>query len=96
MPVSWIHTTARWRSARRAFLAVAVAAVALAPASARAQSAIIYGSLSNFDISNDTGQVCHGFEVDIDGVSVDQVPGLFSANRYGMPRVTSTPTGVIA
>ncbi|MGE3706350.1 MAG: hypothetical protein AB7I13_13825, partial [Vicinamibacterales bacterium] len=44
--------------------AVIAATVALGvPVVAQAQSAIIYGSLSNFDISNDTGKVCHGFEV---------------------------------
>lgn len=75
-------------------IALAVAALMCAPATSRAQSAIIYGSLGNFDIANDTGKVCHGFEVDIDGVSVDQVPGAFSANRYGMPTITPTPTGV--
>ena len=30
---------------------------ALAPGAAHAQSAIIYGSLGNFDISNDTGKI---------------------------------------
>jgi NOL1/NOP2/fmu family ribosome biogenesis protein len=64
------------------------------PAIANAQSAIIYGSLGNFDISNDTGQVCHGFEVDIDGVTVGDVPYSFSAERYGAPQVLSTAAGV--
>lgn len=56
------------------------------PGLAAAQSAIIYGSVSNFDISNDTGKVCHGFEVDLDGAT-DVLPDTahFNANRYGMP-----------
>ena len=45
----------------------------LAPGAAHAQSAIIYGSLGNFDISNDTGRVCHGFEVEADGQLVEFV-----------------------
>ena len=45
-----------------------------APAVASAQSAIIYGSLGNFDISNDTGKVCHGFEIDIDGLQPSLCP----------------------
>ena len=65
-----------------------------APALAQAQSAIIYGSLSNFDISNDTGKVCHGFEVDVDGVQVADYSGSFTSNRYGTPVVAQTPTGV--
>jgi len=64
--------------ARARGMLVGLAAGFLAvPAIANAQSAIIYGSLGNFDISNDTGQVCHGFEVDIDGVTVGDVPYSF-------------------
>lgn len=65
-----------------------------APAVANAQSAIIYGSLGNFDISNDTGKVCHGFEIDIDGLQLADYAGSFSSNRYGTPTVAATPTGV--
>lgn len=64
------------------------------PALASAQSAIIYGSLGNFDISNDTGKVCHGFEIDIDGLQLADYAGSFSSNRYGTPTVAQTPTGV--
>ena len=74
---------------------VATLAIALwgAPTSAGAQSAIIYGSLGNFDISNDTGKVCHGFEVDADGLTPAQAPYSFAANRYGVPQVIPTATG---
>lgn len=65
-----------------------------AAGAASAQSAIIYGSLSNFDISNDTGHVCHGFEIKMDGVQVSQYSGSFTANRYGTPAVAPTPTGI--
>jgi hypothetical protein len=68
----------------------------LLPATARAQSAVIYGQLGNFDISNDTGRVCHGFQIDIDGVSAAEIPAIsyFTANRYGTPTATPTATGV--
>ncbi len=79
-------------AARAAGLAAVVALCA--PAQAQAQSAIIYGSLSNFDISNDTGKVCHGFEIKLDGVSQSNYGGSFSSNRYGAPVVAPTPTGV--
>jgi len=70
------------------------AVVALgAPAMAQAQSAIIYGSLSNFDIANDTGKTCHGFEVQLEGLTPAQYGGSFNANRYGDPVVAATPTG---
>jgi Divergent InlB B-repeat domain len=80
----------------RLFLASAASALALlaAPLSAYAQSAIIYGSLSNFDIANDTGETCHGFEVEMENVTAAQVPYSFSSNRYGAPVVIPTDTGV--
>ena len=54
----------RRRLLRDAALSLALLA---APVTVRAQSAISYGSLGNFDISNDTGQICHGFEIEIGG-----------------------------
>src|SRR5512147_2781578 len=85
-------TGRRWgRIGRLALLALGIVG---APTLARAQSAIIYGSLGNFDISNDTGKVCHGFEVELDGLVPSDVPYSFSANRYGAPQVLPTATGV--
>jgi hypothetical protein len=74
---------------RRRLLRDAAFSLALlaAPVTVRAQSAIIYGSLGNFDISNDTGQICHGFEIEIGGVTPADVPGGFSAERYGAPSI---------
>ena len=66
----------------------------VAPTLSRAQSAIIYGSLGNFDISNDTGETCHGFEIEIEGVSSSAVQGGFSAVRYGAPAIIPYATGV--
>ena len=65
-----------------------IGAVALGlPALAQAQSAIIYGSLSNFDISNDTGQICHGFEIQLDGIQPAAYGGSFNFTSYGnLPR----------
>src|SRR6185436_13854672 len=45
-------------------------------------------------ISNDTGQVCHGFEIELEGVTAAQVPYSFSAQRYGAPSVVPYATGV--
>lgn len=68
--------------------------VLAAPTLVRAQSAIIYGSLGNFDISNDTGKVCHGFEIDLEGVTAAQVPASFSAQRYGAASMIPYAGGV--
>lgn len=56
------------------------------------------GSLSNFDVVNDTGGPCEGFEIEMEGVHATDVLGSFGApyNRYGDPTLIDTPTGVIA
>jgi len=80
---------------RRMVLSTALSLALLAtPMLAKAQSAIIYGSLGNFDISNDTAQVCHGFEIEIQGVTTANMLGGFSAERYGSPSVTAYAGGV--
>ncbi len=87
------HTRPSWY--RKAVIGTALSVGLLAqPIAARAQSAIIYGALSNFDIANDTGQICHGFEIEIEGVAPGNVQGGFSAERYGAPAVIPTTTGV--
>lgn len=62
--------------------------------SAHAQSAIIYGQVGNFDIANDTGKICHGFEIDLHGVSKSQVNYGFSTERYGAPAINEYAGGV--
>ncbi len=64
-------------------------------------SAGVYGSLANFDVVNDTGEVAHGFEIDIDGITPAEITSLFGdatrwpgMERYGSPVVSTTPTGV--
>ncbi len=75
------------RSARnRGTLAALAFGLLAAPSLAAAQSAIIYGSVGNFDISNDTGKICHGFEIDLDGqTTVLPASASFTAERYGAP-----------
>lgn len=82
------------QASRRNLLTSLSLALMFAPAIGMAQSAIIYGSISNFDISNDTDRVCHGFEVELDGLTPANVPYSFTAQRYGTPTVTATATGV--
>ena len=56
-----------------------------------------FGSLSNFDVFNDTGQVTHGFEIELDGISPSNVVYEFGApyERYGNPTVTAIPAGTL-
>jgi hypothetical protein len=64
-------------------------------------SAGTYGPLANFDVINDTGVVAHGFEIEIDGINQSNITSLFGEakrwpgmERYGVPVVTTTGTGV--
>lgn len=61
---------------------------------AAAQS--MYGTLSNFDVFNDTGQECHGFEIELDGLSSKDVMYEFSApnSQYPTPKLTDFGGGV--
>ncbi len=65
--------------------------------------ASVYGTLGNFDVVNDTGKTAHGFEIDLEGISVSDVTDTFggagryfppTVERYGSPTVTATATGV--
>jgi hypothetical protein len=39
----------------------------------RSAAAQTFGTLSNFDVFNDTGTECHGFEIELDGIPADKV-----------------------
>lgn len=61
----------------------------------------VFGPLANFDVVNDTGQVAHGFQIDIPGIHASDITSLFGdaarwpgMERYGSPTVTETSTGV--
>ena len=58
-----------------------------------------YGTLDNFDVINDTGGECHGFEIELEGISAADVAYTFGApyQRYGDPTIVpnGTGTGVI-
>ena len=83
-----------WSGARLGIMLVVSLAGAMAAQTAFAQTT--YGTLSNFDVFNDTGQECHGFEIELDGLSSADVTYTFggSYNRYGTPRVINYPGGV--
>lgn len=61
---------------------------------AQAQSASIFGSLSNFDVVNNIGQDAHGFEIQFEGLQVKDVYYTFSVQRYGSPEIVPYATGV--
>jgi hypothetical protein len=65
--------------------------------SSMASAQITYGTLDNFDVINDTGGECHGFEIELEGISSADVVYTFGTpyQRYGDPSIIPTATGVI-
>ena len=55
-----------------------------------------FGTISNFDVFNDTGQETEGFEIELDGVSSSDITYMFGApyERYGNPTITPFAGGV--
>lgn len=60
--------------------------------SSPAQASTSYGALGNFDVVNDTGQTCYGFEIEIDGVHSTAIGGTYSYNHYGVPKIREDNT----
>ena len=73
-------------------LAIVLASVALAFASQSTVAATIIGDLNNFDTLNDTGQVCYGFEIEIDGIHSTDITYTFDWNHYGVPKIREDST----
>jgi len=71
------------------------AALTLVSFSSPALATTMFGSLSNFDVINDTGQVTRGFEIELEGVSPPDISFTFGNPyiRYGDPVKLATATG---
>ena len=57
-----------------------------------AHASIAYGSINNFDTVNDTGVVCHGFEIEIDDIHSKDITYTYDYNHYGIPKITEDNT----
>src|ERR1043166_7520240 len=53
----------------------------------RAQASIAYGTINNFDTVNDTSNVCHGFEIELDDCRSQDITYCYSYNHYGTPNI---------
>lgn len=69
-------------------------AVLAAPVCGHAQTATITGNLGGFDVVNDTGQEAHGFEIQIEGITRNDLYYTGFGQRYGQGVVESYATGV--
>jgi hypothetical protein len=75
--------------------------LALAAAGAHAQSPVMVGTLGNFDVINNTGQETHGFEIELEGISSQDIYRIFgfwgaqgNVIRYGAGTAVDFPGGV--
>lgn len=69
--------------------------VLVGPASSQTQT--LFGTLTNFDVFNDTGQETHGFEIELDGITSKDVTVTFGSPyqaRYGTPALVDFSGGV--
>ena len=63
--------------------------VALAAFSSRpAVASTAYGDLNNFDVFNDTGNDCHGFEIELDDVHSTDITYTYDYNHYSTPMIS--------
>ena len=65
-----------------------------APIAVQATSTTIYGSLGNFDATNNLGEDAHGFEIQLEGIHPEDIAGFWSGNKYGDPVLIPYATGV--
>jgi hypothetical protein len=63
-------------------------AVLAAVASAPAMASTAYGDLNNFDVFNDTGTDCYGFEIELNDIHSTDITYTYDYNHYGAPTIT--------
>jgi uncharacterized repeat protein (TIGR02543 family) len=70
-------------------------AVLAVPVTSHAQTVTLFGALANFDVLNDTGHDANGFEIELDGITAQQVLFEFNWTRYGSSQIIPIQGGVI-
>jgi hypothetical protein len=69
-------------------LRLLVGAALVAATSSPSFASTAYGDLNNFDVFNDTGTECHGFEIELDDVHSVDVTYTYDWNHYGAPTIS--------
>jgi hypothetical protein len=64
----------------------------LALSGGAARASIAYGSINNFDTVNDTSNICHGFEIELDDIHTTDITYTYDYNHYGTPKITEFTT----
>ena len=80
----------QWATAGKTIqTSIGLLALLAAPLAIQAQSVTLYGSLSNFDVVNDTGGEVCGFEIEFHGAT--GINSYYNWSRYGAPQVVPFP-----
>jgi hypothetical protein len=58
----------------------------------RVTASIAYGTINNFDTVNDTSNVCHGFEIQLEDCDSSEITYCYSYNHYGTPIISNDTT----
>jgi len=82
------------KSSFRQTAVLLVATIAGPQLYAQTQGVTVFGSPYNFDVYNDTGQDAHGFQIEVYGLTPQQIVATFPATRYGAPQVIPFSGGV--
>ena len=53
---------------------------------------VAWGSINNFDCVNETSNVCHGFEIDLEDCHSTDISYTYDYNHYGTPKITEDTT----
>jgi hypothetical protein len=53
---------------------------------------IAYGTVNNFDTVNDTSNICHGFEIELEDIQSADITYTYDYNHYGTPAITQDIT----
>lgn len=76
------------RSSLRFLTLGLLAALLIACPGVMLAAGIAYGTVNNFDTVNDTSNVCHGFEIELDDIRSSDITYTFDYNHYGTPKIT--------
>ncbi len=59
------------------------------------QATVMYGTLGNFDVINDTGRDAHGFEIEYEGLHSTDIGYTWTYSRYGNPSLIEIPAATV-
>lgn len=88
------HSLHRWVSIIRSVIASIATFGLMAQHTPSSQASTAYGSINNFDVVNDTGSHCHGFEIELEDISSTEITYTYDWNHYGKSKFIPSTTAL--